>query len=124
MGNIDLETVRLIPEDWDPEVGIGPEEVVAVSYLALFIDDRIRGPNIGRLSRRWVEGYISVSIVGIMPMLLTRSQWIQSPGDHTTLGESIGLLPAPRQISSSEVSRIWLLAFVRSFVQTISTDTT
>ena len=61
IGSIDLETVRLRPEDWDPELGIGPEEVVAVSYLALFIDDRIRGPNIARLSRRWVEGFITVS---------------------------------------------------------------
>ena len=61
MNTVDLETVRLQPEEWDPELGIGPEEVVAVSYLALFIDDRVRGPNIARLSRRWVEGLINVS---------------------------------------------------------------
>ena len=47
-------------DEWDPEMGIGPEEVVGAAYLALFSSDRVRTSGIARLAHQWADGLIKV----------------------------------------------------------------
>lgn len=51
-------------EIWDPELGIGPEEVVGAAVLALFSDDRKDARVTAATALKWAEGLIKVSRMG------------------------------------------------------------
>ena len=47
-------------ENWDPELGIGPEETVGCAVLALFSDDRKDARLTSATALKWAEGLIKV----------------------------------------------------------------
>jgi hypothetical protein len=47
--------------DWDPELGIGPEEIVAVCALATFISQREQAKTIAMFAFSWARGWTAVS---------------------------------------------------------------
>ena len=48
-------------DDWDPELGIGPEEIVAACALATFIAQREQARHIAEYAFMWARGWASVN---------------------------------------------------------------
>ena len=60
-----LRDAFLVPEDemiWDPELGIGPEEIVAICALAAFISQGDRSFQIAIFGFKWAQGWTGVSL--------------------------------------------------------------
>lgn len=45
----------------DPELGIGPEEIVAAAMLSLWMSERDAAPGFARMAFRYARGWIKVS---------------------------------------------------------------
>ncbi|WWD22221.1 hypothetical protein CI109_106712 [Kwoniella shandongensis] len=84
-------------DNWDPELGIGPEEVVAATVLALYSEDVTLAGRLARCAFDWARGLM---------------EWTtNAPRGHQTIGEAIGILPRPRDLSELDMARFWLLCY-------------
>lgn len=59
--------LEMVDENWDPELGIGPEEIVAVCALASFISQREEAKMIATYAFTWAKGWTKVRIVCLDP---------------------------------------------------------
>ena len=48
--------------EWDPELGIGPEEIVGVCALTSFMSERDHAKTISVHAFSWARGWASVSV--------------------------------------------------------------
>lgn len=86
-------------EELDPELGIGPEEIVGACILATFMTDRANAATIASSAFKWARGWIKwTSLTVPLP---------------PTLGEVCGLLPVKRDATREDMARVWLLCYVR-----------
>lgn len=53
--------LEMVDDTWDPELGIGPEEIVAVCALASFISQREEAKMIATYAFTWAKGWTKVS---------------------------------------------------------------
>lgn len=85
-------------EELDPELGIGPEEIVGACILATFMTDRANAATIASSAFKWARGWIKwTSLTVPLP---------------PTLGEVCGLLPVKRDATREDMARVWLLCYV------------
>ncbi|ORY34264.1 hypothetical protein BCR39DRAFT_517307 [Naematelia encephala] len=90
-----------IPQDadhLDPELGIGPEEIVGACALATFKTDRQAAGVVATHAFRWARGWVKV---------LRRAK-IESK----TIAELSGIVPPERKPTDVQMARVWLLCYV------------
>lgn len=56
-------------DDIDPEMGIGPEEIVATAMLSLWMSEKDDSAAFARMAFRYARGWIRVSTLTIKLML-------------------------------------------------------
>ncbi|ORX37401.1 hypothetical protein BD324DRAFT_626030 [Kockovaella imperatae] len=81
--------------DWDAELGIGPEEIVAACTLATFIGQKEHARHIAQYAFMWVRGWTS---------------YLKEPG--ATFAEATGLVTPLRRPSEPDMARVWLLSYI------------
>jgi hypothetical protein len=103
-------------EKWDPELGLGPEEIVAVCVLAAFISEREEAAAMARVAFKWVKGWVQVSLPPEpRPRMRADSdlcQYLDQP--QATFAETTNIVTSLRIPTRPEKARVWLLAYVRS----------
>ena len=96
--------------DWDAELGIGPEEIVAACTLATFIGQKEHARHIAQYAFMWVRGWTAVSASQVYKSLAEQPQYLKEPG--ATFAEATGLVTPLRRPSEPDMARVWLLCFV------------
>ena len=98
--------------DWDAELGIGPEEIVAACVLAAYIGQKEHAKHIAEYAFMWARGWTAVS--GIVAHIAAGHtdlvQYLKEPG--ATFAEATGLVTPLRRPSEPDMARVWLLCFV------------
>jgi hypothetical protein len=95
-------------EELDPELGIGPEEIVGACALAMYTSDREIAATIAASAFRWARGWIKWTSLTI-PL-------------PPTLGEVCGLLPIKRDATQEDMARIWLLCYIVDGTEALQRD--
>ncbi|KLT44329.1 hypothetical protein CC85DRAFT_283571 [Cutaneotrichosporon oleaginosum] len=95
-------------DELDPELGIGPEEIVGACVLAMFTVDRDSASAIAANAFRWARGWIRWTSLTI-PL-------------PPTLGEVCGLLPIKRDATQEDMARIWLLCYIVDGTEALQRD--
>ncbi|EIW72567.1 hypothetical protein TREMEDRAFT_58737 [Tremella mesenterica DSM 1558] len=80
----------------DPELGIGPEEIVAACVLATWMSERPEAATIAASAFKWARGWIK---------LLNGSP-------RYTIAAATGIVPEERKASNHDMARIWLLCYI------------
>lgn len=95
-------------EELDPELGIGPEEIVGACVLATFTTDRESASTIAASAFKWARGWIKwTSLTVPLP---------------PTLGEVCGLLPIKRDATREDMARVWLLCYIVDGTEALQRD--
>lgn len=84
----------------DPELGIGPEEIVAACVLSIWMSERPEASTIATSAFNWARGWINI---------LTQD----TVQPRFTLACAAGFVPEERKATAQDMARIWLLCFVR-----------
>ncbi|BEI84348.1 hypothetical protein CcaverHIS002_0409520 [Cutaneotrichosporon cavernicola] len=95
-------------DELDPELGIGPEEIVGACMLAMFTVDRDIASAIAASAFSWARGWIKWNSLTI-PL-------------PPTLGEVCGLLPIKRDATQEDMARIWLLCYIVDGTEALQRD--
>lgn len=95
-------------EELDPELGIGPEEIVGACILATFMTERDQAATIASSAFKWARGWIKwTSLTVPLP---------------PTLGEVCGLLPIKRDATREDMARVWLLCYIVDGTEALQRD--
>ncbi|TXT08708.1 hypothetical protein VHUM_02836 [Vanrija humicola] len=95
-------------EELDPELGIGPEEIVGACILATFMTEREQAATIASSAFKWARGWIKwTSLTVPLP---------------PTLGEVCGLLPVKRDATREDMARVWLLCYIVDGTEALQRD--
>ncbi|TIC17182.1 hypothetical protein E3Q13_02663 [Wallemia mellicola] len=99
-------------DELDLELGVGPEEIVAMCIASIFCDMSTR-PNpkkstidgcnssshmIAQVAFKWARGFLKTSMLSVPPQM--------------TIGEACGYLPPRRQLGLENWLRLWLFTYV------------
>ena len=102
-------------DDLDLELGIGPEEIVAMCIASVFCDISTKPNNnnnrmnntdssnssslaLAQVAFKWARGFLKTSMLSVPPQM--------------TIGEACGYLPPRRQLGLENWLRLWLFTFV------------
>lgn len=95
-------------EELDPELGIGPEEIIGACILATFMTEREQAATIASSAFKWARGWIKwTSLTVPLP---------------PTLGEVCGLLPVKRDATREDMARVWLLCYIVDGTEALQRD--
>ena len=103
----------------DPELGIGPEEIVGACILAMYWRNTPEeAASIAAYAFTWARGWIKVSnnftgAIAILILMRNRGplQVLKGP-DRSTCVELFGMVPAERKANEDDMARVWLLCYV------------
>ncbi|TIA91006.1 hypothetical protein E3P81_02196 [Wallemia ichthyophaga] len=99
-------------DDLDLEMGIGPEEIVAMCIASVFCDVSTRpdmkkqnadgfgttSHALAQVAFKWARGFLKTSMLSVPPQM--------------TIGEACGYLPPRRQLGLENWLRLWLFTYV------------
>lgn len=99
-------------DELDLELGIGPEEIVALCIASVFCDVSTRSDTkkqnqdgfgttshaLAQVAFKWARGFLKTSMLSVPPQM--------------TIGEACGYLPPRRQLGLENWLRLWLFTYV------------